>query len=751
MKVPTMPVSSFAGSMTVILCALLTCSLSSCGRSSPEKVADGTSPADRPVAPLVNNAQAPSVAANAPLAASKPTAPAVTTPVIVANAALPSPIGPGHFNGRRETGSLLLFDRNRPDSWRWLEYAPAGLDWLPVASRFGASGETVVSLRNSQTVILSQVKTGLTQSVIARAESANANPVTALFAAPEGVIICGTKSGAVEFWKAGSSAPISVAVAKGAITALAETPNGNHLLAGDAEGNTTWLDPQQVFSPTQRHEQTARVGAAAVSPDGRLAATASDDRSIVLWDVAKRSRVAVLQGHGHPVRAVAFSPDSKRLASGDREGTVIIWNVPSGEQAWSVALNNSLVQLQREPTVTPTVALNNQAVPRPAADPGSRNVFAFASEQGISAVAFSGDQCVLAVGTATGYTQTFDLTHRRELSVVHHQAPIGDLAFAADGASLLVATTPGNVSRCWQAPSGPRMLSGHQGSVRFAALDASGHRAVTGGQDKRLCVWDVDQGSLLQSLDNAGEAIVSGAISRDGRRAVTGSYGSGVVFWDLNAGKRLAKRYGHGKRVLSFAFSPDGNFVASGCEDQTVRIWDFVSQKTKHTITHDAAVHYVAFSPNGAKLLTSTIDPRGWQFPARLRLWEAATGRPLNELKGHRAVVNAAVFSTDGRSLTSCGADGQLCRWTVANGERTHDSYRPDGLSHAGLIDDGRLLVVRRFNSGVIIYSTVSMARLSEFDVPTRSVGDLGVAAQGNRVIAGTEEGPVYVWSIGHE
>jgi hypothetical protein len=40
---------------------------------------------------------------------------------------------------------------------------------------------------------------------------------------------------------------------------------------------------------------------------------------------------------------------------------------------------------------------------------------------------------------------------------------------------------------------------------------------------------------------------------------------------------------------------------------------------------------------------------------------------------------------------------------------------------------------------------------VSEFDVPTRSIGDLNVASRGNRIIAGTEEGSVFVWSLDNE
>ena len=243
--------------------------------------------------------------------------------------------------------------------------------------------------------------------------------------------------------------------------------------------------------------------------------------------------------------------------------------------------------------------------------------------------------------------------------------------FAPDGRSL-VALCADSTVRVVDARDGreTRRLVGHRNGARSAAFTSDGRYCLTGSgndddeagvsADYALRLWDVAAGETVRLFDGHTGPVDGVAIAPYGLISASASHDRTVCVWDLNTGRGLLTLPGRpGESFHSVAFAPNGGTLLTSGSTGVIRLWAAATGKPLRLFEgHHGGVLGAGFSADGRRVVSASND-------GSVRVWDVHTGAQLARFDGHTDWVRVAVFSPDGRSVFSNSKDGTIRQWHV--------------------------------------------------------------------------------------
>ncbi|NET37695.1 MAG: NACHT domain-containing protein [Cyanothece sp. SIO1E1] len=557
----------------------------------------------------------------------------------------------------------------------------------------------------------------------------------------------------------------------GGIIAVAFSPDGNCLVAGDTNGEIRLYrvkDGQHLLT-YQGHTHWIRL--LAFSPDGTILASSSSDYQVKLWDIRTGRCLRTLQEHQDEVWSVAFSPDGLTIASGGSDGTVKLWQVSTGQcfktlEADDQHVFSVIFSLDGQRLLS---GGNEHAIKVWDISTGRCLKTLEGHRERIRMLALSPDGQTLASGSEDHTIRLWNLTTGQCLKTLEgHTNSILAVAFSPQ-ANLLASGSFDQTVKLWNLNTSEclQTLKGHTSWVWSIAFNPEGNLLASSGLDQRVRLWHVNTGQCVKTLQGYAQLIRSVAFappldglntdvstttrnvsfielgSQNHQILASGSLDGVIRLWQPQTGQCLRILQGHQAGIRSVAFSTDGQTLASGSEDCTIKLWQVQTGQELRTLQgHQAGALSVAFDLDGQILASGSEDHT-------IKLWQAQTGQCISTLQGHQASIWSLAFNPQGTILASGGIDDAIKFWDVRTGAclRTLSGHQA-WVTAVVFSPNGETLVSTSPDQTIRLWRVSTGACLRILSVPRNYALSMAVSADGRFLASGGTDNTIELWDL---
>ncbi|WP_271253582.1 serine/threonine-protein kinase [Pseudanabaena sp. Chao 1811] len=202
----------------------------------------------------------------------------------------------------------------------------------------------------------------------------------------------------------------------------------------------------------------------------------------------------------------------------------------------------------------------------------------------------------------------------------------------------------------------------------------------------------------------------------------------------------LVKEFSSNDAIYGVALSPDGKTLAGASAERNIDLWDFATGKKIQTLKGNTGrVYDIYFSPDGKRLVSASDD-------RKVMIWDVKSSKTLNILEGHQERVYTAIFSPDGKMIASSGGDRTIRLWNAETGKPIKTFLEKSWVYDVSFTPDGKVLVSACKDGAIHLWNVETGKVVKTLVESGSSVRAINYSNNGKLIASAMEDNTVRLW-----